>query len=190
MRTRIAISSLVALTAGFVVSSLIGERPVRGQGSNARTTRARAGLYPAASPYKPTRAGYSRRSGRNRIDAALKRLQAAKTRAEREKSEQALADLLKNEFEADLGRRRAEIDSIQKRIEALKAVLKKRQAARDSIIQLQMKVLTNEAEGLGFPAAAGEPFGAAGSFDSFRPQRRAGSTRTAPAAGAVNPVAR
>ena len=74
--------------------------------------------------------------------------------AKDDKLKGALTDKLKTAvdkcFEADMKGREAELKKLQDRLDKLKAQLEKRRKAKDEIVQLEVKVLTNEAEGLGF----------------------------------------
>ena len=53
-------------------------------------------------------------------------------------------------FDADLKSRETELSKIEERVKKLRTQLDRRRAARSDIIQLQLKVLANDAEGLGF----------------------------------------
>lgn len=97
------------------------------------------------------------------IDAAIRnavrKLQAAEDEAEKEEAKKKMSALLVTYFDADMKSRETEIAKIEDRVRNLRTQLDKRRAAKDDIIQLQLKVLENEAEGLGFfghaPLAAG-----------------------------------
>jgi len=53
-------------------------------------------------------------------------------------------------FDTDLQGRETELAKIEERVKKLRAQLDRRRTAKAEIIQLQLKVLANEAEGLGF----------------------------------------
>jgi hypothetical protein len=78
--------------------------------------------------------------------------------AKDDKQKTAVTDKLKSAvdkcFEADMKGREAELKKLQERLDKLKAQLEKRRKAKDEIVQLEVKVLTNEADGLGFSHAA------------------------------------
>ena len=80
------------------------------------------------------------------LKAAVGKLKAA----ESDDAEQELKIALEKFFDADLKAREAEIDGIEKRVERLVALIKKRRDAEERIISLQLQVLKNEADGLGF----------------------------------------
>ena len=58
-------------------------------------------------------------------------------------------------FDEDMKVREGELTRIEQRIAKLRSRLDKRKKARTDIIQLEMKVLSNEAEGLGFAPVSG-----------------------------------
>jgi len=78
--------------------------------------------------------------------------------AKDDKAKTALTDKLKTAvdkcFDADMKGREAELKKLQERLDKLKTQLDKRRAAKDEIVQLEVKVLTNEAAGLGFSHSA------------------------------------
>ena len=78
--------------------------------------------------------------------------------AKDDKQKSALTDKLKSAvdkcFDADMKGREAELKKLQERLDKLKTQLDKRRAAKDEIVQLEVKVLTNEAAGLGFSHSA------------------------------------
>jgi hypothetical protein len=78
--------------------------------------------------------------------------------AKDDKQKTAVTDKLKSAvdkcFEADMKGREAELKRLQERLDKLKAQLDKRRKAKDEIVQLEVKVLTNEAAGLGFSHSA------------------------------------
>ena len=90
----------------------------------------------------------------NKLRRAIKILRTAKGAAAKEKATVNLSKLLKDQFDTDLKQREKEIASIEARVKQLRSILGKRRDARNEIIELQVKVLVNEAKGLGFPAAA------------------------------------
>jgi hypothetical protein len=61
-----------------------------------------------------------------------------------------LAKALDGYFEEDMKRREEELAKVEERVKKLRALLEKRAAKKSEIIQLQIKVLENEADGLGF----------------------------------------
>jgi hypothetical protein len=65
-------------------------------------------------------------------------------------AEAKLRELLSDYFDSDMDRRVAELKAIEKRVELLREQLERRGDHKPEIIDLQVKVLVNEAEGLGF----------------------------------------
>jgi len=96
----------------------------------------------------------NRRSQANNTDAeyrkAIKKLQAASSEEEKAGAMAELSTLLDRYFTADMKNREKNIVDLEARVQKLRAQLEKRQAAKEKIIKLQLQVLSNEAEGLGF----------------------------------------
>jgi len=61
-------------------------------------------------------------------------------------------------FDEDMKGREAELARLEERLAKLRNQLERRRRAKDEIIKLQLKVMLNEADGLGFTGAS--PFGA------------------------------
>jgi len=59
------------------------------------------------------------------------------------------------QFDRDMENRETDLTKLEERLNKLRAQLDRRRKAKTDIIQLQVKVLVNEAEGLGF---GGQPF--------------------------------
>src|SRR5580704_6751217 len=78
--------------------------------------------------------------------------------AQDEKQKAGLTDKLKTAvdkcFEADMKGREAELAKLQQRLDKLKSQLDRRRKAKDEIVQLEVKVLANEAAGLGFSTSS------------------------------------
>jgi hypothetical protein len=84
------------------------------------------------------------------IRQAAEHLRDAETDEAKTKAEQQLRDLLTKFFNQDLQRRQSELKEMQARLSKLQEQLDRRQTKMDEIIDLQMKVLVNQADGLGF----------------------------------------
>ncbi len=69
---------------------------------------------------------------------------------EKAKVKQVIEDLLNQYFDEDIKLRQAKIMEIEQRVAKLKAQLEKRRAAKSELVQLQLKLIENEAAGLGF----------------------------------------
>ena len=57
-------------------------------------------------------------------------------------------------FDEDVKARETELTKLEERLKKLRAQLERRSKAKAELIQLQIKVLVNEAEGLGFSGAS------------------------------------
>jgi hypothetical protein len=86
----------------------------------------------------------------NEIQSAAKELHDAKEEEARAKAEKKLSGLLNKYFEEDMKRREEELKKVEARVKNLRALLQKRREKQEEILDLQMKVLLNEADGLGF----------------------------------------
>lgn len=94
--------------------------------------------------------GHILNSIRAQIFTKVKELRAAGTDKSKDEAKKETQTLLDRYFEADMKERQREVAAIEERVKRLRAQLEKRQAAKDEIVQLQLKVIVNEAEGLGF----------------------------------------
>ncbi len=77
----------------------------------------------------------------------------AKDGADKDKALKRLHDLASKYFEEDMEVRKKELADIEARLAKLRSQLDRRRAKKDEIVDLQMKVAINEAEGLGFTSA-------------------------------------
>jgi len=93
------------------------------------------------------------------IRKAAEELRDAKEDQAKETAELHLRDLLLKYFAADMEKRAKELDAMNRRLQKLNEQLQRRQTKMDEIIDLQMKVLANEAAGLGFFTSAPAPVG-------------------------------
>jgi SecDF, P1 head subdomain len=82
------------------------------------------------------------------VKALVERVRDAKTDAERKSAEQELRNLLGRYFDRDIQRREQELTSLEERMNKLRNLLATRKEAKDSIVDLQYRVLVNEAKGL------------------------------------------
>jgi hypothetical protein len=81
---------------------------------------------------------------------AVEQLRDAKDGEPKEKARAHLHDMLTEYFEKDMARRLADLKQMEERLKKLHDQLERRQTKRDEIIDLQIQVLVNQAEGLGF----------------------------------------
>ena len=84
------------------------------------------------------------------IRQAAAQVRDAKDDAARAAATADLTKLMDQYFEADIRVREQELADIQARLEKLRAQLDRRRQKKSEIIDLQVKVATNEADGLGF----------------------------------------
>ena len=89
----------------------------------------------------------------------------AKDDDEKKAAEKLLEEGLSKYFDEDMTQRERELDKIEERLTKLRALLERRRAKKQEIIDLQAKVALNEADGLGFynteRQGKGAAFGAA-----------------------------
>ena len=84
------------------------------------------------------------------IQEAAKALHDAKDDDAKAEAQEKLTELLTKYFNEDMKNREKELGKIEERLKNLRALMQKRKAKQREIIDLQMKVLENEADGLGF----------------------------------------
>ena len=99
------------------------------------------------------------------LTSAMNRLRQAEDDAPKEAIKRELSNILESYFDKDMQRRLSEIALIEHRVKQLRDQCEQRQQSKPEILQLQWKVLENEAAGLGFfaPELPGAPMGSAGS---------------------------
>jgi hypothetical protein len=93
------------------------------------------------------------------IRKAAEELRDAKGDEAKAKAEANLRELLIKYFGADMVRREKELEAMQNRLKKLQEQLAKRDDKMQEIVDLQIKVLANEAEGLGFFSGDPSPSG-------------------------------
>lgn len=102
-----------------------------------------------------------RRKAERTLRDVTKKLKQMKGEYDRDDAEVLLRPALEGYFAADLNGREQEIKGIQKRVDSLDKLIEQRRMARDQVISLQVEVLKNDADGLGF-------FSTSSSGDGFR----------------------
>ena len=112
----------------------------------------------------------------HQIREAAAALSAADDDDAREDAERELNELLNEYFEEDMKRREQELAEVEARVKKLRELLERRREKRDDIIRLQIEVLRNEADGLGFFSGEGPrgPWNSAFQFtaDPFAPSQK------------------
>jgi hypothetical protein len=99
------------------------------------------------------------------IREAANALDEAEGADARDAAKDKLAGLLDEYFEADMERREQELAQVEERVKKLRSTLERRREKKRDIIDLQMEVLLNEVDGLGF--FGGEAFGLPGVYNDF-----------------------
>jgi hypothetical protein len=84
------------------------------------------------------------------IRAAAAAVHNAEDEKSKRQAQDRLEDLLDRYFDNDIRRRERELEDIEQRLKKLEAALERRREKRNEIVDLQVKVLLNEADGLGF----------------------------------------
>ena len=95
---------------------------------------------------------------RNRALATVRGLRQALAsgRGNRKKIETDLRQALSDYFLADMQSRNAQLEQIRKRVESMEQKLQRRMKSHDEVVELQLKLLIHEADGLGFFAPGDE----------------------------------
>ena len=102
----------------------------------------------------PTNAFFFRQEDNERMAALEQLWQQADSDEDRQQVREMIAEIISDEFDADLKRRQAELDKIVQRVEKLKDQLKRRIQSKDDIVELQVKQTTMTWDGLGWNGAA------------------------------------
>jgi hypothetical protein len=113
----------------------------------------------------------SGQSARQRLEARvapiLQRLREAQTDEQKAAIKRELSAVLEGYFDQDMQRRLAELAGIEARVKRLREQCDQRQQAKEEILKLQMKVLENEAAGLGFFGSSAPAQPADGSMPGY-----------------------
>jgi hypothetical protein len=99
------------------------------------------------------KAGKTIRDGSNptaAIRAAAQAFRDASSNEAKAAAQAKLAELLGKYFDEDMVRREAEVTKIEQRLTKLRELLDRRRTKKQEIVELQTKVVLNEADGLGF----------------------------------------
>jgi hypothetical protein len=87
------------------------------------------------------------------LSQAVEKFKSAKNDAEKTSATNEISQVLEKWFKRDLQRRENQISEIETRVKKLRDQIEKRKKAKDDIINLRVKTIINEANGLGFPGA-------------------------------------
>jgi hypothetical protein len=141
-RRKTPYAGMMTMMAMMQTAGSLGDSPDAGIGSPRATGyREMTGI---AKPVDP------RGKAERTLRAVMVKLKEAKEGEDRQAWIKELKPALEAYFAADLNVREQEIAGIQSRVENLDKQIERRRSARDEIISLQLEVLTNEADGLGF----------------------------------------
>lgn len=153
--------TVVIIGAGFQLSSAQDqpsdpfaappERPVATSASPYRSVVVRA----ADDLWDPN----SGPDSKTLIRKAAEALRDAKSDETRDQAEDKLRELLSKYFHEDMKRREADLQQMESRLKKLQEQLARRHDKKDEIVDLQIKVLINEADGLGFFSSPSPPMG-------------------------------
>lgn len=89
------------------------------------------------------------------IQQAVGKYRAAEDDKGKDEAKQAMSAALSEYFDADMKLREEEIRDIEERVKKLQAQLERRREAKSKLVELQLQLLVNEAEGLGFYGRSG-----------------------------------
>src|SRR5262245_57842773 len=86
----------------------------------------------------------------SKIRVAAEAVRDAKGDEAKAAAQKDLSELLGKYFEEDMKRRQQELTQIEERVTKLRELLERRRGKKQEILELQMRVALNEADGLGF----------------------------------------
>ena len=133
------------------------ERVIR-RGDRGGSGYGEVGGSPYGSAYGMATVKFELRGGPHSIQT-IREAAAALSEAEdedaREQAEEHLGELLDEYFEEDMKRREQELAEVEARVKKLRELMERRREKKQEIIELQVEVLRNEADGLGFFSGEG-----------------------------------
>jgi hypothetical protein len=135
------------------------ERPVPGDSPyDTRIGGPEMGMPRGMMPGFAVRGSYEMAAAIGKTVESLRNADDDETKA---KAEKQLRELLRNYFGEDMARREKELEAMENRLTKLKEQLARRRDKMNEILDLQVKVLVNEADGLGFfsigPSSESQP---------------------------------
>ena len=86
-----------------------------------------------------------------KLQEAIDLLKSAKDDEARKAATGIIQEQLNSQFDRDVEQREKELVEVEQRVKTLREQLDKRKSLRDDIIDLRLKTIQNDAEGLGFP---------------------------------------
>lgn len=90
-----------------------------------------------------------------KLQEAIKSLKNSSEPEAQKKATDTIQQQLSEQFDLDLKQREKELAEVEAKVKSLREQLDKRKAAREDIISLRLKTITNDAAGLGFPGGGG-----------------------------------
>lgn len=90
-----------------------------------------------------------------KIQEAIKSLKDSSEPEAQKTATDTIQQQLSEQFDLDLKQREKELADVEAKVKSLREQLDKRKAAREDIISLRLKTITNDAAGLGFPGGSG-----------------------------------
>jgi hypothetical protein len=143
-----AVLVALALAGGVAVSSLTEaqDNPFGATTSGSSSSSSAPGLRPTYTwkgfaPATPTS---------KLLRGAADAVHNAKGDEETKAATKKLSELVDKCFDEDMAQRKKELEQLEKRLANLREQLDRRKTKKSEIVELQMKVLLNEADGLGF----------------------------------------
>jgi hypothetical protein len=102
------------------------------------------------------------------IFTAVAAVRDAKSEAEMENASRKLTEMLQESFDNDVVEREKEINKLEERVAKLRDIVQRRRKERAGIIDLQIKVVVNEAKGLRFKSNDGADQKVQMGYSSYR----------------------
>jgi len=94
-----------------------------------------------------------------RYDRAFNALLSAKDDTKRQKATKIIREELETQYDQYLLQSKTQIDQLQQRLDILKQQLELRKSAKDELVSLEIKRITNEAKGLSWPSQSAPGMG-------------------------------
>ena len=130
--------------------ALTQEIPLAPSAKPQRTLTWRGEVTAPAPPPAAVRISPHPRPGHDKMEALAKLWRDSESREDRQRVEQIVADMLDEQFDADLEQREEELRKIEERVARLQEQLARRLQSKEEIIRLQLKQMTMAWDGLGW----------------------------------------
>lgn len=112
------------------------------------------GLSVAGEPV-PGDARFGMRRKASPLNVALAAIKDAKDETDKEKAREVLSKVLGEQYDRNLAAHEKALQQMEQRLAKLREQLSRRRSAKGRMVELRMQTLISEAEGLGWPSAAG-----------------------------------